>query len=46
MVRKQNNKKERLMHWQNMWTDEDNKKLIQLDEKGWRVRDIAIEWGK
>lgn len=34
------------MHWQNMWTDEDNKKLIQLDEKGWRVRDIAILMNK
>ena len=34
------------MHWQNMWTDEDNQRLIQLDEKGWRVRDIAILMNK
>ena len=34
------------MHWQNMWTDEDNQRLIQLDKEGKRVRDIAILMNK
>ena len=34
------------MHWQNMWTDEDNVRLIELDKKGVRVRDIAIRMNK
>jgi IS30 family transposase len=46
VVRKQNNKKERLMHWQNMWTEEDNARLVELDKKGVRVRDIAIRMNK
>ena len=46
MVCKQNNKKERLMYWQNMWTDEDNAKLIQLDKEGKKVRDIALLMNK
>jgi hypothetical protein len=46
VVCKQNNKKERLMYWQNMWTDEDNAKLIQLDKEGKKVRDIALLMNK
>ena len=34
------------MHWQNMWTDEDNARLLELDKKGVRVRDIAIRMNK
>jgi hypothetical protein len=45
MVCKQSNK-EKLMYWQNMWSDEDNAKLIELDKKGKRVRDIALIMGK
>tara|TARA_Y100001938_G_scaffold150765_1_gene243304 strand:+ start:5946 stop:6266 length:321 start_codon:yes stop_codon:yes gene_type:complete len=29
-----------------MWSKEDNKRLIALNEKGWRVRDIAILMNK
>lgn len=34
------------MYWQNMWTDEDNAKLIQLDKEGKKVRDIALLMNK
>lgn len=34
------------MHWQNMWSDEDNARLIELDKKGVRVRDIALRMNK
>ena len=46
MVCKQNNKKEKFMHIENMWSDEDNARLIYLAEKGVRVRDIALRMNK
>lgn len=34
------------MDVENMWSEEDNAKLIELDQKGVRVRDIAIRMNK
>ena len=34
------------MDVENMWSDEDNARLIELDQKGVRVRDIAIRMNK
>ena len=34
------------MDVENMWSEEDNARLIELDQKGVRVRDIAIRMNK